>query len=65
MLNAEKLVKTIVRVKNSIRKPIVAVMPGGSFSAKYRLMLEADNIPAYNSPKAAINALDALVAHSL
>ncbi|MGC8676332.1 MAG: acetate--CoA ligase family protein [Candidatus Micrarchaeia archaeon] len=54
----------IIRQKNSIGKPLIAISPGSSYTQMHKEMLEAGGVPVYDSPAAAVKALAALLAYS-
>ncbi|MCD6502754.1 MAG: CoA-binding protein [Euryarchaeota archaeon] len=59
----EDIVDRIALMK-SYGKPIAVVIPGGSFAKKIARKLEENNIPTYETPEDAVDALAALIKYS-
>ncbi|MGC8671353.1 MAG: acetate--CoA ligase family protein [Candidatus Micrarchaeia archaeon] len=54
----------IIKQKNEVNKPLVAISPGASYTQMHKIMMESGGVPVYDSPAAAVKALSALLKYS-
>lgn len=60
----ERIIGVITRAKASTKKPIVVITVGGSYTDKYRRILEGYGVPTYGYPDSAVKALRKLVEYA-
>ena len=60
----ERIVHVLTRASDDRRKPIATISIGGTYTEAYRKILESKGVPTYNSPKAAVKAVERFVTYS-
>jgi acyl-CoA synthetase (NDP forming) len=60
----ERIIHVLTKASDDRRKPIVTISIGGLYTEAYRKILESNGVPSYNSPNAAIEAVERLVTSS-
>jgi acyl-CoA synthetase (NDP forming) len=60
----ERIIHVLTKASDDRRKPIVTISIGGVYTEAYRKILESNGVPSYNSPNAAIEAVERLVTYS-
>jgi acetyl coenzyme A synthetase (ADP forming)-like protein len=59
-----KLASTLIDYGTEMRKPMVVVSMGGSYTQAHRAMIESGGVPVYSSPNDAARSLAALINYS-
>ena len=60
----ERIVHVLTKASDDRRKPIVTISIGGTYTEAYRKILERNGVPSYNSPGAAVKAVERFVTYS-
>jgi len=60
----ERIIHVLTKAIDEQTKPIVTISVGGTYTEVYRKILESKGVPSYNSPKAAVKAMERLVTYS-
>jgi acetyl coenzyme A synthetase (ADP forming)-like protein len=60
----ERIIHVLTAATGRMIKPIVTVSVGGTYTESYRKVLESKGVPSYNSPLAAVKALERFVTYS-
>jgi acetyl coenzyme A synthetase (ADP forming)-like protein len=60
----ERIIHVLTKASDDRRKPIATISIGGTYTEAYRKILESKGVPSYNSPKAAVKAMERLVTYS-
>lgn len=60
----ERIIHVLSRASDDRRKPVVTISIGGTQTETYRKIFESKGIPSYNSPRAAVRALERLITYS-
>ena len=60
----ERIVHVLTKASDDRRKPIATISVGGEYTEAYRKILERNGVPSYNSPGAAIKAVERFVTYS-
>ncbi|MCI0528034.1 MAG: CoA-binding protein, partial [Nitrospira sp.] len=60
----ERIIHVLSKASDDRRKPIATISIGGTQTETYRKIFEGKGIPSYNSPKAAVKAIERLVTYS-
>ena len=60
----ERIIHILARVSDNRKKPIATISIGGAYTESYRKILEGKGVPSYNSPQAAVKAIERLVTYS-
>jgi acyl-CoA synthetase (NDP forming) len=60
----ERIIHVLSKAADDRRKPIATISIGGSYTETYRKILESKGVPSYNSPIAAVTALERLIIYS-
>ncbi len=60
----ERIIHVLTRASDNRSKPIATISIGGNYTEAYRQILESNGVPSYNSPNAAIKAVERLVTYS-
>ncbi len=60
----ERIIGVLTKVKAGTNKPLIVITVGGSYTDKYRRILEGYGIPTYGYPDSAVKALKKLVEYA-
>jgi len=60
----ERIIHVLSRVSDMQKKPIVTISIGGTYTEASRKILEGKGVPSYNSPNAAVKALDRFITYA-
>ncbi len=60
----DRLANELVRYKNSIGKPMIAISIGAAYTQSHKTMMESAGLPVYDSPSSAAKALSELLKYS-
>ncbi len=60
----ERIIHVLTTASDDHRKPIVTISIGGNYTEAYRKIIESNGVPSYNSPSAAIKAVERFVTYS-
>ncbi len=60
----ERIIHVLTKASDDRRKPIATISIGGSYTETYRKILESKGVPSYNSPQAAVRAMERLVTYA-
>lgn len=60
----ERIIHVLTRASDNRKKPIASISIGGTYTEAYRRILERNGVPSYNSPSAAIKAIERFVTYS-
>ncbi len=60
----ERIIGVLTKIKASTSKPMVVIAVGGSYTDKYRRVLEGYGVPTYGYPDSAVKALKKLVEYA-
>ncbi len=60
----ERIIHVITRASDDRRKPMATISIGGTYTEVYRRILESKGVPSYNSPAAAVKAMERLVTYA-
>jgi len=60
----ERIIHVLTTASDSRKKPIATISVGGTYTEAYRKILESKGIPSYNSPRAAVKAMERFVTYS-
>ena len=60
----ERIIHVLTKASDDKRKPIATISIGGTYTEVYRKILESKGVPSYNSPRAAVKALERLMTYS-
>jgi acetyl coenzyme A synthetase (ADP forming)-like protein len=60
----ERIIHVLTRASDDKRKPIATISIGGAYTEVYRKILESKGVPSYNSPRAAVKALERFITYS-
>lgn len=60
----ERIIHVLTKASDDKRKPIATISIGGTYTEVYRKILEGKGVPSYNSPQAAVKALERLITYS-
>ncbi len=60
----ERIIHVLTKAMDEQTKPIATISVGGTYTEIYRKILESKGVPSYNSPKAAVKAMERLVTYS-
>lgn len=60
----ERIIHILTKASDDNSKPIATISIGGRYTEAYRQILDSNNVPSYNSPTAAIKAIERLVTYS-
>ncbi len=60
----ERILLVLGRANDLKKKPMAVIMVGGAYSENYLRNLEGRGVPGYNSPKAAVKAMERFVTYS-
>jgi len=60
----ERVIHVLATAADSRRKPFVTISVGGAYTEAYRKIMESKGIPSYDSPRAAVKALEKFVTYS-
>ena len=56
---------SIIRIKESFGKPLIALCAGASYTQMHKIMMESAGVPVYDSPSAAAASLEATLKYSM
>lgn len=59
-----RVAASLIHYGTSMKKPMVVVSPGGSYTEVHKRMMESSGVPVYDSPETAAKALKALIDYS-
>ncbi|MFN7991510.1 MAG: CoA-binding protein [Candidatus Micrarchaeia archaeon] len=57
----ERIIHVLTKASDDRRKPIATISIGGTYTEAYRKILEGKGVPSYNSPRAAVKAMERLI----
>ncbi|VVC04439.1 Acetate--CoA ligase [ADP-forming] [Candidatus Bilamarchaeum dharawalense] len=60
----ERIIHVLTKASDDKRKPIATISIGGTYTEVYRKILESKGVPSYNSPRAAVKAIERLITYS-
>jgi acetyl coenzyme A synthetase (ADP forming)-like protein len=60
----ERIIHVLTKASDDKRKPIATISIGGTYTEAYRKILESKGVPSYDSPRAAVKALERLITYS-
>ncbi len=60
----ERIIHVLSRASDAKIKPIATVSVGGTYTEAYRKVLEGKGVPSYNSPLAAVKAMERFMTYS-
>ncbi|MEW6723094.1 MAG: CoA-binding protein [Candidatus Micrarchaeota archaeon] len=60
----ERIIHVLTKASDDRRKPIATISIGGTYTEAYRKILESKGVPSYNSPKAAVKAMERLMTYA-
>lgn len=60
----ERIIHVLAAASSSQIKPIATVSVGGTYTESYRKVLESKGVPSYNSPRAAVKAMERFIIYS-
>jgi acetyl coenzyme A synthetase (ADP forming)-like protein len=60
----ERIIHILTKASDDRSKPIATISIGGNYTEAYRQIIERNGVPSYNSPSAAIKAIERLVTYS-
>jgi acetyl coenzyme A synthetase (ADP forming)-like protein len=60
----ERIIYTLTAAASSRIKPIATISIGGTYTESYRKVLEGKGVPSYNSPLAAVKAMERFITYS-
>jgi acetyl coenzyme A synthetase (ADP forming)-like protein len=60
----ERIIHVLSKASDDRRKPIATISIGGTYTEAYRKILESKGVPSYNSPGAAVKAIERLITYS-
>lgn len=60
----ERIIHILTKASDDKSKPIASISIGGNYTEAYRQILDSNNVPSYNSPNAAIKAIERLITYS-
>lgn len=60
----ERIIHVLSKAADDRRKPIATISIGGTYTEAYRKILEGKGVPSYNSPRAAVKAMERLMTYS-
>jgi acetyl coenzyme A synthetase (ADP forming)-like protein len=60
----ERIIHVLTKASDDRRKPIATISIGGTYTEAYRKILESKGVPSYNSPRAAVKAMERLMTYS-
>lgn len=60
----ERIIHVLTEASDNRKKPIATISIGGAYTESYRKILESKGVPSYNSPLAAVKAVERLVTYS-
>ena len=60
----ERIIHVLTKASDDRRKPIATISIGGTYTEAYRKILESSGVPSYNSPGAAIKAVERAVTYA-
>ncbi|HSB46800.1 MAG TPA: CoA-binding protein [Candidatus Bilamarchaeum sp.] len=60
----ERIIHVLAKASDDRRKPVATISIGGTYTEAYRKILEGKGVPSYNSPRAAVKAIERLITYS-
>jgi acyl-CoA synthetase (NDP forming) len=60
----ERIIHVLTKASDDRRKPIATISIGGQYTETYRRILESRGVPSYNSPRAAVKAMERFVTYA-
>lgn len=60
-----KVASQLIRMKESIKKPMIVISIGTSYTQMHKIMMESAGLPVYDSPTAAASSLEALLKYHM
>jgi acyl-CoA synthetase (NDP forming) len=60
----ERIIHVLAAAAGNGRKPIATISVGGTYTESYRKVLESKGVPSYNSPLAAVKAMERFITYS-
>jgi acetate---CoA ligase (ADP-forming) subunit alpha len=60
----ERIIHVLSRVVDERKKPVATISIGGTYTEAYRKILESKGVPSYNSPNAAVKAMERLMTYA-
>jgi acyl-CoA synthetase (NDP forming) len=60
----ERIIHVLTRASDDRRKPMATISIGGTYTEVYRRILESKGVPSYNSPQAAVKAMERLITYA-
>lgn len=60
----ERIIHILAKASDDRRKPIAVISIGGAYTEEYRRIMESKGVPTYNSPGAAVKAIERLITYS-
>ena len=60
----ERIIHVLTKASADRKKPIATISIGGTYTEAYRKILESKGVPNYNSPKAAVKAMERLITYA-
>lgn len=60
----ERIIHVLTKASDDRKKPIATISIGGTYTENYRKILESSGVPSYNSPMAAVKAIERLITYS-
>ncbi len=60
----ERIIHVLTKAAQDRKKPVATISIGGTYTEAYRKILESKGVPSYNSPKAAVKAMERLMTYS-
>jgi len=59
----ERIIHVLARACDAKEKPIVTISVGGTYTEAYRKIIEGRGVPSYNTPRAAVKALQRFITY--
>lgn len=60
----ERIIHVLTKAADEKKKPIATISIGGTYTEAYRKILENKGVPSYNSPRAAVKAMERLMTYA-
>ncbi|MDD5339718.1 MAG: CoA-binding protein [Candidatus ainarchaeum sp.] len=60
----ERIIHVLAAAAGNGKKPIATISVGGTYTESYRKVLESKGVPSYNSPRAAVKAMERFITYS-
>ncbi len=60
----ERIIHVLAAAAGNGKKPLATISVGGTYTESYRKVLESKGVPSYNSPLAAVKAMERFVTYS-